>query len=898
MSDTDLQNIQERLQNKFNEEADLLAWERKRAIVFWYDWKKSYEDIIDDLHLTCKWADVKILKVTSYFEAKYLIEHEDTTSHYLLYFPEDRAKPQENWLEDIRLYSAEFNADKLAIEINECKIEWFENLSLWEIYDKLLPYEDFFNNKQRKERFVRFYSWLTNNEKSSIDTIYLCMLASCVKAQNHDFQSILFPVFAWEVDWKNEAWNAIETSNLVWKFRDFAREYYWYITDEPSLKDLWYKILLWWMNYKAPGLKIWNDKKYFEFIFMVWDNKKVIGSRISTLRAYSSLEDWAKRIDFRDAYSKLAKEFVTNRKFWYELFVEDLEKASEIKNLCVLEEFDTYTIRYLTSLLQKDQYSKIEDMILYRKNTSWWYSNYQDEYDFILNCSHFEHALKNSKMREETINKMRESYTNEYYRVDQYYRKLLSSYSKMTSQVSKNSFKEILEYYNNAYAQWVETLNNRWCELLENEWCQSNWWNASMKKQWNFWNDYVLWNLKPKWKYEKILVIISDAFRYEAAKELAERLPLWNTCEYDITSVFGCLPSFTQLGMASLLPHEDLHFHNSEKEWTVDSWSQSTSWLENRNKILQAVEESSIAVKWDDFKDLKQEEQWAQLKDKKIVYVYHDIIDSSAKSNEDAIPLRAEDCIEELNRMMFMFSYSPFNFSRILVTADHGHLYQMKALEETDKSRRTTASQQDTSRFAIGKTDNLEKEKSDKSYNDLVVHLDYLWEKDLSVSTPWSDMRYKKPWWYSKFDHGWATLQELVVPVIEYSYKWKKQDLISQAKIAINTVPSIVTTNTIKLIVTQIEEVDGVKVIPWEYRIFIRKYTSKDIISREVIFQADKRSSQPSERQTEILIDLLPVAIAKDELCEIHIESTNTIKNNYEQDYPIKISIGIMDEFF
>ena len=155
MSDTDLQNIQERLQNKFNEEANLLAWEKKRAIVFRYDWKKSYEDIIDDLQLTCKWSDVKILKVTSYFEAKYLLEHEDTTSHYLLYFPEDRAKPQENWLEDIRLYSSDFNADKLAIEINECKIEWFENLSLWDIYDKLLPYEDFFNNKQRKRGFYR-----------------------------------------------------------------------------------------------------------------------------------------------------------------------------------------------------------------------------------------------------------------------------------------------------------------------------------------------------------------------------------------------------------------------------------------------------------------------------------------------------------------------------------------------------------------------------------------------------------------------------------------------------------------------------------------------------------------------------------------------------------------------
>ena len=33
------------------------------------------------------------------------------------------------------------------------------------------------------------------------------------------------------------------------------------------------------------------------------------------------------------------------------------------ENQMVLEEFDIYTIRYLTSLLQKDQYNKIEDMI-------------------------------------------------------------------------------------------------------------------------------------------------------------------------------------------------------------------------------------------------------------------------------------------------------------------------------------------------------------------------------------------------------------------------------------------------------------------------------------------------------------------------------------------------------
>ena len=193
------------------------------------------------------------------------------------------------------------------------------------------------------------------------------------------------------------------------------------------------------------------------------------------------------------------------------------------------------------------------------------------------------------------------------------------------------------------------------------------------------------------------------------------------------------------------------------------------------------------------------------MKDKKIVYVYHNIIDESANADEDNVPNETERCIDELNKIAFKFSYSPFNFSKIFITADHGHLYQMKDLENTDKTRRTLSADQDKSRFAVWKTEKLEADKKNHSFNDLIVHLDYIWETNLSVSTPWADKRYKKPWDYSKFDHGGATLQELVVPVIDYSYKWKVKDLISYAKIVINTVPSSVTTNTFKLVVSQVE---------------------------------------------------------------------------------------------
>jgi hypothetical protein len=60
--------------------------------------------------------------VESYFKTKYILEHEDQESNYLLYLTEQPAKPEENWLEDVRLYSANFKADKLAMIMDECKI--------------------------------------------------------------------------------------------------------------------------------------------------------------------------------------------------------------------------------------------------------------------------------------------------------------------------------------------------------------------------------------------------------------------------------------------------------------------------------------------------------------------------------------------------------------------------------------------------------------------------------------------------------------------------------------------------------------------------------------------------------------------------------------------------------
>ena len=58
----------------------------------------------------------------------------------------------------------------------------------------------------------------------------------------------------------------------------------------------------------------------------------------------------------------------------------------------------------------------------------------------------------------------------------------------------------------------------------------------------------------------RAFVIISDAFRYEAAQELAAELNGKYRFEATLSSQLGVLPSYTALGMASLLPHKTLAY--------------------------------------------------------------------------------------------------------------------------------------------------------------------------------------------------------------------------------------------------------------------------------------------------------------------------------------------------
>ncbi len=80
-------------------------------------------------------------------------------------------------------------------------------------------------------------------------------------------------------------------------------------------------------------------------------------------------------------------------------------------------------------------------------------------------------------------------------------------------------------------------------------------------------------------------MIITDALRYECGEELYTTLQAENRYEATIEPLVSSLPSYTQLGMASLLPHKELSIKEQSDNVIADGLS--SSGIQGRTKILQ-----------------------------------------------------------------------------------------------------------------------------------------------------------------------------------------------------------------------------------------------------------------------------------------------------------------------
>src|SRR5690606_9971648 len=107
--------------------------------------------------------------------------------------------------------------------------------------------------------------------------------------------------------------------------------------------------------------------------------------------------------------------------------------------------------------------------------------------------------------------------------------------------------------------------------------------------------------------------------------------------------------------------------------------------VQNRNAILsRGTDGRGIAMQAEDFMQKTKDESREFIRDHDVVYLYHNRIDSTGdrRDTEERVFEAVHDSLDEL--LMLIKKLANANASNILVTADHGFIYQNNELDQSD----------------------------------------------------------------------------------------------------------------------------------------------------------------------------------------------------------------------
>lgn len=824
---------------------------KKRHIVFWYDSNEDFAEDIDEFDI----ENVKVIKLTdkNTFWAKYHIEKEDTTSNILVYSNMEKPIPAEDWFYDIFCYSEEFSTDRATVIMRELKVR---DASLKEEF-KL--YNTFFKNKERISAFKSL-----NIQDYTKEKVHIGVLAVLTKVKIMDMEEILKSILKEYLDGNNKIYEDIKKFGDLNSLWYLITKYYGYSFEEKSLERFMAMLLITNMN---ETIKFQLPKQYTPFL-----SSKATNCIVFINHFMNSSKDG----EYYDRMQELIGDKLKIDKL--------LEKngSETFINCDIFEEMDRIILKRIISLLNDDveEYSKYLNIISARRTTHF-YKKYESEYKGIkwaINLLSKKKEL-DSTIKTESSYDMFKSYVKDYYYIDKAYRKFYYYYDNCIEKEELNDLKEKIEnIYNNWYLQ---ELAIKWFNSLEK---RTTWKIEGLKWQNDFYDQFI------KDGKERIFVIISDGLRYESAEELASSLTNERKGKVEIESIQGVLPSYTKLGMASLLPNTKIEI-NDKYDVLVNGIS--TNGTENRNTILNMENPKSLAIKYDKVIDMKDAEIRKAFTGLDVVYIYHNAIDargdhaSTEREVFAATELAFNEIITLVNKLVNRVSAAS-----IVITADHGYLYKRNAMEESDKISGVKLDDgEDSRRFIL--TPNTNEVEGTVAFS-----MDYLLGKgsNKNVITPRGTSRFKVQGAGANYVHGGAMLQEIVVPVIKFKNdrSTSSVNVIRKANISLTSITRKVTNIITYLELFQEEKIQD-KVIAQRIKCYFEDEEGNRI-SNENIIIGDSRSENPLERTYREKFVLKSMAYDKTKQYFLVMQDDEDSNGMYER-IPYTIDIAIVDEF-
>lgn len=804
-----LKEVNRVLQETFNKE---LKYGKKRHIVFWYDEEGEFLEDINELELN----QVRIWKLTpnNLFATKYELEKVDLHSHFLIYANMSKPLPREDWLLDIYKYSYEFATDKVTVIMRDLGIT---NDSLRPVFKR---YAKFFNNK---ERYAMFNSYQIAYETE--EQIDIAVLATLCKCSLCNLDNVIKTLFREHTSDTQKSWANIQKFGDEEVFWGLVEKYYGFSLQDKTIETL---AVFFMFTHLAESLTINIPTTWLKYISKRPANCIVL------------MDQFMHHSNDQLAYNRLADKIGAAVKI--DQYIKDWEVNDYIKSE-TFRVFDENIIQSISNQLLNEihQYDAYIELIGGRRALHW-YSEFQNEYDAVY------HAVLLFKkvneldyfIRQQSPYEMFKTYTEDYYVIDTAYRKFYTAFDQLENKDRLMLLKEKVE---NLYVNWyLDELSIKWSDSIEEE-LKEHWLIPSLEHQQQFFGSFVQPFID---KGERLFVIVSDALRFEAAKELCNLLNNERKASTEIIAMQGNIPSYTDLGMASVLPRKELVIvekENGKAEVHIDQLKASNT--ENRSKVLLEYCEDSVAIQYKELIEMNRQSFRENLAGKKIVYIYHNSIDARGDHSvtEREVFNAVEDAFKEIRWLVNQLVNS-VSASNIIITADHGFIYSRDALHASDKVTKN-----------IEQAD-IEKRRFIISNNDLSLEgtmnfsMDYILGKGSGkyAVVPRGANRFAVQGAGANYVHGGAMLQEVVIPVIKFKNDRSKlsKNEVRKVEVKLTSITRKVTNMITYLEFFQTEKTEG-KVKPLR----IKTYFVDDEgnrISNENIIIADSQSSKPEER--------------------------------------------------
>jgi len=771
----------------------------KHRIVFWYDAKKELRADYDALDL----AGVEKIDLTNNeFGVKYRILREQPEDKFLLYREGPQPDDMDNWLLDVQLAHVDFRTDQVAI--------WLAELALGpEFAEVAESHTVFFQSVKRRESLK-----LMLKPDDTFGMLRLKMLAVCAGADPR-MDAILETLLAELAESRNEKIKLIGKCSLEEFLWEQMKRCYGYASAEAGIQDFVIELFksCYAMgtdgNVKLTGdalvfLKRWKDSRQFEFSFETLSNHC---ADMVTIEQDLGQRDFRKLVEldyFRMIDQKIISDLVRN-------VAERTISAGD----CAL--------------------------IVRQRRQSHWYENFKDIYSAVDVAAQFVHLLDEAQLTMQSMTDGVQRYSRSWFKLDQLYRKFIY-HLRRSGQASL--LEALTDRMENLYTnKFLLKVNDNWQQVVD---AADKWDVPTVPLQRDFFDKSVLPFLKQN---KKVFVIISDALRYEIGDDFLSLIRREDRYEARLEAYLSMLPSYTQLGMAALLPNTEIRINDNDSG-TVVVDGQSSQGLANRIKILNSSGKwKAGAMTAEQFMAMPREGDdgyRALFRDHDVVYIYHNCIDSTGdkRDTEERTFEAVDEALDELVKIVRKLSNA--NATNMIVTADHGFIYQHRVIDESDFSAGEAEGDNilfRDRRFAMGK--GLKENSSVKKFTSAALGL----SGDMEVLIPKSINRLRLKGSGSRFVHGGASLQEIVIPVIHINKK-RQSDITFVEVDIIRGATAIITSGQLGVALYQMEPASD-KIQPRSLRAGI--YTeAEELISDCHDLTFDLTSENPRERELQV----------------------------------------------